>query len=174
VWNRTAVTLSFARAQGRNYRQLPARARSREKPSPADILYSVNMVFPGCKLGARCFFPHGSTSPKVTRVRYARWQQDRNGWPIPAVSEKLDSKSRQNRRNDHRMRRSNALVNNCDGYVPVGTAIASCPPGGRRYSHHCQFRRSPVCQPHPRNMWETHRAGDIHDKYNLTGNGHSP
>jgi hypothetical protein len=31
------------------------------------------------------------------------------------------------------------------------------------------------CQPLPRNMWETHDpAGDIHDKYNLTGNGHSP
>ncbi len=31
---------SFARAEGRNYRQLPARARLREKPSPADIFYS--------------------------------------------------------------------------------------------------------------------------------------
>jgi hypothetical protein len=37
-------------------------------------------------------------------------------------------------------------MKNCDGYVPVtvGTAIASCSPGGRRQSHHCQFRRSPV------------------------------
>jgi hypothetical protein len=33
------VTLSFARAKGRNYRQLPDRARSRERPSPADIVY---------------------------------------------------------------------------------------------------------------------------------------
>jgi hypothetical protein len=40
VWDRTAVRLSFARAKGRNYRQLPARARSRERPSPADIVYS--------------------------------------------------------------------------------------------------------------------------------------
>src|ERR1700675_71378 len=39
VWYRTAVTLSFARAKGRNYRQLPDRARSRERPSPADIVY---------------------------------------------------------------------------------------------------------------------------------------
>jgi hypothetical protein len=40
VWYRIAVTLSFARAQGRNYRQLPDRARLREEPSPADIVYS--------------------------------------------------------------------------------------------------------------------------------------
>ncbi len=35
-----AVKLSFAHAEGRNYRQLPARARLREKPSPADVFYS--------------------------------------------------------------------------------------------------------------------------------------
>jgi hypothetical protein len=34
------MKLSFARAKGRNYRQLPDRARSREGPSPADIIYS--------------------------------------------------------------------------------------------------------------------------------------
>jgi hypothetical protein len=39
VWYRTAVKLSFAHAEGRNYRQLPARARLREEPSPADIVY---------------------------------------------------------------------------------------------------------------------------------------
>ena len=33
------VKLSFARAEGRNYRQLPDRARLREEPSPADIVY---------------------------------------------------------------------------------------------------------------------------------------
>ena len=33
------MKLSFARAKGRNYRRLPDRARLREKPSPADILY---------------------------------------------------------------------------------------------------------------------------------------
>ena len=38
--DRIAVKLSFAHAEGRNYRQLPARARLREKPSPADIFYS--------------------------------------------------------------------------------------------------------------------------------------
>jgi hypothetical protein len=40
VWHRTAVKLSFAHAEGRNYRQLPDRARLREEPSPADIVYS--------------------------------------------------------------------------------------------------------------------------------------
>jgi hypothetical protein len=34
------VKLSFAHAEGRNYRQLPDRARLREEPSPADIFYS--------------------------------------------------------------------------------------------------------------------------------------
>jgi hypothetical protein len=34
------VKLPFAHAEGRNYRQLPARERLREKPSPADIFYS--------------------------------------------------------------------------------------------------------------------------------------
>jgi hypothetical protein len=33
------VTLSFAHAEGRNNRQLLAKARLREKPSPADIVY---------------------------------------------------------------------------------------------------------------------------------------
>jgi hypothetical protein len=40
VWYRIAVKLSFAHAEGRNYRQLPTKARLREKPSPADIFYS--------------------------------------------------------------------------------------------------------------------------------------
>jgi hypothetical protein len=34
------VKLSFAHAEGPNCRQLPARARLREEPSPADIVYS--------------------------------------------------------------------------------------------------------------------------------------
>jgi hypothetical protein len=34
------VKLSFARAEGRNYRQLPDRARLREEPAPADFIYS--------------------------------------------------------------------------------------------------------------------------------------
>ena len=38
--HRIAVRLSFAHAQGRNYRQLPAKARLREKPLPADIFCS--------------------------------------------------------------------------------------------------------------------------------------
>ena len=36
---RIVVKLSFVRAEGRNCRQLPARARLREEPSPADIVY---------------------------------------------------------------------------------------------------------------------------------------
>jgi hypothetical protein len=40
VRHRTAVKLSFAHAEGRNYRQLPDRARLGEEPSPADIVYS--------------------------------------------------------------------------------------------------------------------------------------
>jgi hypothetical protein len=40
VWDRTAVKLSFAHAEGRNYQQLPAGARLREEPSPAEIFYS--------------------------------------------------------------------------------------------------------------------------------------
>jgi len=35
------VKLSFAHAEGRNYRQLPTKAPLREKPSPADIFYST-------------------------------------------------------------------------------------------------------------------------------------
>jgi hypothetical protein len=34
------VKLSFAHAEGRNYRQLPDRARLREEPAPANIFYS--------------------------------------------------------------------------------------------------------------------------------------
>jgi hypothetical protein len=34
------MKLSFARAEGRNYGQLPARVRLREKPLPADIVCS--------------------------------------------------------------------------------------------------------------------------------------
>jgi hypothetical protein len=38
VRHRIAVKLSFAHAEGRNYRQLPARARLREEPAPAEII----------------------------------------------------------------------------------------------------------------------------------------
>jgi hypothetical protein len=61
------VKLSFAHAEGRNYRQLPARARLREEPSPADIFYLRDMPFQACMLVARGVFRHGSTCPKVTR-----------------------------------------------------------------------------------------------------------
>jgi hypothetical protein len=39
VRHRIAVKLSFAHVEGRDYRQLPDRARSRERPTPADIVY---------------------------------------------------------------------------------------------------------------------------------------
>ena len=44
------VKLSFAHAEGRNYRQLPAKARLREKPSPADI---AGMLFFGTEVQAQ-------------------------------------------------------------------------------------------------------------------------
>jgi hypothetical protein len=69
VWYRTVVKLSFAHAEGRNYRQLPDRARSREKPSPADIVYSKRYSLSGLHVsGEMHFFGTRSTSPRVTWV----------------------------------------------------------------------------------------------------------
>ncbi len=50
------MKLSFAHAEGRNYRQLPARTRLREEPSPADISYLRDMRFQVCMSVGRCFF----------------------------------------------------------------------------------------------------------------------
>jgi hypothetical protein len=67
VTDRIAVKLSFAHAEGRNYRQLPDRAWLREEPPPADIVcfkrYSVSEL---CVSGPMSFFWHRSTKPKVT------------------------------------------------------------------------------------------------------------
>ena len=63
------MKLSFAHAEGRNYRQLPAKARLREKPSPADIVYSKRYALSKLECKWRdAFFATGVTSPKVTRV----------------------------------------------------------------------------------------------------------
>jgi hypothetical protein len=67
VWYRTVVKLSFAHAVGRNYRQLPAKARLREKPSPADIVYSKRYSLSGLHVSSEMqFFGTRSTSPTVT------------------------------------------------------------------------------------------------------------
>jgi hypothetical protein len=50
------VKLSFAHAEGRNYRQLPDRARLREEPSPADIVCFKRYRFSGlCVSGSMSF-----------------------------------------------------------------------------------------------------------------------
>ena len=58
------MKLSFARAEGRNYRQLPARARLREKPSPADILYSERYAISGLQVSGEMLFSAREYSPK--------------------------------------------------------------------------------------------------------------
>jgi hypothetical protein len=61
------VKLSFAHAEGRNYRQLPDRARLREEPSPADIFYlkrySLSQLDVSGSIG---FLGTGVQRPKVT------------------------------------------------------------------------------------------------------------
>jgi hypothetical protein len=67
--HRIVVKLSFAHAEGRNYRQLPARARLREEPSPADIVYFKRYSLSRFAVsGEMLFFRHRSTRPKVTWV----------------------------------------------------------------------------------------------------------
>jgi hypothetical protein len=82
------VKLSFAHAEGRNYRQLPARARSREKPSPADIFYSKRyslsrfdvsgeMVFSTQEYrpkGHSGLISWGRTKPTPTRRAVLQWR----------------------------------------------------------------------------------------------------
>jgi hypothetical protein len=80
VWHRIVVKLSFAHAEGRNYWQLPARARLREEPSPADIVYFKRYSLSELDVsGSMSFFRHRSTKPKVTPGCYARWQRDAMG-----------------------------------------------------------------------------------------------
>jgi hypothetical protein len=78
--HRIVVRLSFAHAEGRNYRQLQDRARLREEPSPADIVYFKRYSVSELDVsGSMSFFRHRSTKPKVTRVCYAPWGRDETG-----------------------------------------------------------------------------------------------
>jgi len=75
VWYRIAVKLSFAHAEGRNYWQLPTKARLREKQHPADIFYSRDRAFPGLHVSGEMLFSAQEYLPEVTLVSYARWQR---------------------------------------------------------------------------------------------------
>jgi hypothetical protein len=67
VWYRIVVKLSFAHAEGRYYRQLPARVRLREEPPPADIVYPKRYSFSELDVsGSMILFRHRSTGPKIT------------------------------------------------------------------------------------------------------------
>ncbi len=71
------VKLSFAHAEGRNYRQLPVRARLREEPSPADIVYPKRYSLSELDVsGWTILFRHRSTGPRLLRVWYSRGQRD--------------------------------------------------------------------------------------------------
>jgi hypothetical protein len=50
------VKLSFAHAEGRNYRQLPDRTRLHEEPSPADIVYSKRYSLSGFNVSGEIRF----------------------------------------------------------------------------------------------------------------------
>ena len=50
------MKLSFARAEGRDYRQLPARERLRERPLPADIV---------CYISSTAFFGTGVLAQRL-------------------------------------------------------------------------------------------------------------
>jgi hypothetical protein len=66
------VRLSFAHAEGRNYRQLPDRARLREKPSPADIVYFKRYSVSELDVSGRMsFLGTGVQSRRLLRVCYA-------------------------------------------------------------------------------------------------------
>ena len=77
------VKLSFAHAEGRNYRQLPDTARLREKPSPADIFYLIEIDL--SRLACKCrdaFFGTGVQAQRSLGFDYARGSGiDRNGQP---------------------------------------------------------------------------------------------
>jgi hypothetical protein len=80
VGHRIVVKLSFARAEGRNYRQLPDRARLREEPAPADFIYSKRYsLFQLDVSGSMSFFWHGSTKGKVTSGLLCALAAGRNG-----------------------------------------------------------------------------------------------
>ena len=79
MWYRIAVTLSFARAKGRNYRQLPDRARLRERPSPADIVYFKRYSLSRFAVKGEMLFSAPEYPPKGQPVRLCALAGDRNG-----------------------------------------------------------------------------------------------
>ena len=83
MWHRIVVKLSFAHAEGRNYRQLPDRARLREEPSPADIVcFKRYSFFELCVSGSMSFFVFSAQECRVEGYfwfDFARWQRDGRG-----------------------------------------------------------------------------------------------
>jgi hypothetical protein len=81
VRHRIVVKLSFAHTEGRNCRQLPDKARLREEPSPADIVYSNRYSLSELDVsGSMSFFPHSSTKPGVTSGLVCALAAGQNGW----------------------------------------------------------------------------------------------
>jgi mRNA interferase HigB len=76
VWYRTAVTLSFAHAKGRNYRQLPAwrgRVRGRRLPISSALR---DKPFPSLHVSGKTrFFGTGVPAQRLLGFDYARWQR---------------------------------------------------------------------------------------------------
>src|SRR5258707_700298 len=71
--HRIVVKLSFAHAEGRNYRQLPARGGLREEPSPADIFYPKR--YSVSQLAYKCRGAFFDTGVPVQRLLGFDWLQ---------------------------------------------------------------------------------------------------
>jgi hypothetical protein len=71
----TAVTLSFAHAKGRNYRQLPDRARPRERPCLPISSTLRDRAFPRLQQVARCVFGTEVQAQRSLGFDYTRWQR---------------------------------------------------------------------------------------------------
>jgi hypothetical protein len=92
VRHRIVVKLSFAHAEGRNYWQLPDRARLREEPSPADIICFKRYSFSELDVsGSMSFFGTGVQSRRLLRVWDARWQLDEMGGRTAFVVPRRDA-----------------------------------------------------------------------------------
>jgi hypothetical protein len=87
VYDRTAVKLSFARAEGRNYRQLPDRATLREEPPPAEIFYSKRYSLSRFDVsGSMIFFRHGSNAQRsLVRVLFHFLRSTQPGLGLPVT-----------------------------------------------------------------------------------------
>ncbi|MEA2262424.1 MAG: hypothetical protein QOJ51_5249 [Acidobacteriaceae bacterium] len=64
MWHRIVVKLSFARAKGRNYRQLPAKARLRENPRLPISSALRDTAFPSLHVSGEMFFPAREYRPR--------------------------------------------------------------------------------------------------------------